>query len=240
VSVSITDADGRPVSNFGSGNSAYSTGIQANNSLFTNFEGGPDANEMANAPGLKSPTTFGDEGSTTDAGAGRESTVGQAGNTASLGFGDLRNVKAPRRPGGGGGGGGGGGSSSGAATPKLLPGDMSGITKNPATFDPKSDKGSTPGTTTPGQGSTLGTAANGSAAEPTTSTPPPPSPSSSWAGATEHLNQQQFGGMDGGPATFGGSQSPTMSSTATGPSNFNAGNNAPPPPNGGSTDTEDV
>jgi hypothetical protein len=116
-SVSLTTADGENMSTFGQGNSAYSTGIRANNSLFSNYDGGPDANEMAPAAGLKQPQTFGSAGATTDAGAG-PNTVGQAGSTGSFGFGDLRDTKRPRKPSGGGGGRG-GGSAGGAATTPL-------------------------------------------------------------------------------------------------------------------------
>lgn len=101
MAVSLTNANGDPISSFGSGNSAYATGTQTN--PFTSSPAatfGDMAAEDKSAPNsLISPRTFGDLADTNTG----TSTATVAGSTAGLGYSnDPRSaVNTPRRSGGG-------------------------------------------------------------------------------------------------------------------------------------------
>jgi hypothetical protein len=117
MAVSLTNADGNPISTFGSGNTAYAQGNRTNA-----FESNSDSFDYANAddtsaPTLLSPRTFGD---TADVNAG-EATQTHAGSTSDLGYDTT--VKRSMR-GGGGHGGGGSGRSAGGSGETLLPDAM--------------------------------------------------------------------------------------------------------------------
>jgi hypothetical protein len=93
MALNLQNANGDPVSLFGSGNSAYAMGQKTN--AFESQSDPFDYAEDRTAPGaLMSPKTF---GAISDVNAA-EHTMGLAGSTNSLGFGDLRDVKAPRSP----------------------------------------------------------------------------------------------------------------------------------------------
>jgi hypothetical protein len=116
MAISLTTANGDPVSLFGSGSSQFAMGQKTNA-----FEANANPFDYAadkSAPGqtLLSPRTFGDS---TDPNQGA-ATQTVAGSTAGLGYGDLRDTKAPRgtRRGGGGGG---GAKPGGDATAALVP-----------------------------------------------------------------------------------------------------------------------
>ncbi len=114
MAVSLINANGDPVSTFGSGNTAYAQGNQTNA-----FQSNADPFDYADdktAPSLLSPKTFGDS---TDPNQG-EATQTVAGSTAGLGYGSLSDIKAPRGTRRGGGGGGrrsGGGNASASLVP---------------------------------------------------------------------------------------------------------------------------
>jgi hypothetical protein len=108
MAVSLVNANGDPISTFGSGNTAYAQGNKTN--AFESQSDPFDYAEDKSAWTLLSPRTFG----STNTNQG-ETTQTVAGSTAGLGYGSLSDIKAPRgtrRSGGGGGtkpGGGGAG-----------------------------------------------------------------------------------------------------------------------------------
>lgn len=131
MAVSLVNANGDPISTFGSGNTAYAQGNKTNA-----FESQSDPFDYADdksAPTLLSPRVFSDS---TDVNQG-EATQTVAGSTAGLGYGSLSDIKAPR---GTRRGGGGGGQSSGRAGAKLNPDEEIGLkAAKPGTAQTKED-----------------------------------------------------------------------------------------------------
>jgi hypothetical protein len=112
MAVSLLNANGDPVSSFGTGNSQFATGSHTN-------------------PFMTSPArTFGDLTNDRSANTPARMTATRAGSTTSLGYGDPAKSSSGRSDGGGGGGGG-----SRAASPSLVPDQQMGI---PAAEAPES------------------------------------------------------------------------------------------------------
>jgi hypothetical protein len=120
MAVSLVNANGDPISTFGSGNTAYAQGNKTN--AFESQSDPFDYAEDKSAPTLLSPRTFG----STNTNQG-EATQTVAGSTAGLGYGSLSDIKAPRGTRRSGGGGGGTKPGGGGAGIKLNPDDEVGL-----------------------------------------------------------------------------------------------------------------